>query len=121
MQGTYRCFLPVPSLLIFFSTIISSPMSLNGAVKKIMLFVSSNSFYYATTIENFQKLVDSLGQIGEKFQVDIVDVQKNPEMAEQYNILVEPTLVIGNKYFIGRFEDERVTDYMKEYFSNREE
>jgi hypothetical protein len=88
----------------------------NGDTKKIMLFVSSNSYYYATTIENFQKLVDSLGQIGEKFKVEIIDAQKNPEMAEKYNILVEPTLIIGDKYFVGRFEDERVAKYMKEYF-----
>jgi hypothetical protein len=92
-------------------------MSSNNEVKQIMLFVSSNSFYYATTIKNFQKLVNSLGQIGEKFKVEIVDVKKDPETAEKYNILVEPTLVIGNKYFIGRFEDEHVSEYMKTYFS----
>jgi hypothetical protein len=86
-------------------------------IKKIMLFVSSNSYYYATTIENFQKMVDSLGQIGEKFKVEIIDVHKDPEMAEKYNILVEPTLIIGEKYFVGRFKDERVAKYMKEYFS----
>jgi anionic cell wall polymer biosynthesis LytR-Cps2A-Psr (LCP) family protein len=88
----------------------------NSNIKKIMLFVSSNSYYYSTTIENFQKLVDSLGQIGAKFKVEIIDVQKDPETAEKYNILVEPTLIIGDKYFVGRFEDERVAKYMKGYF-----
>jgi hypothetical protein len=87
-----------------------------STIKKIILFASSNSYYYATTIENFQKLVDSLGQIGERFKVEIVDVQKNPEKAEEHNILVEPTLIIGDKYFVGRFEDERVSEYMKQYF-----
>jgi hypothetical protein len=85
--------------------------------KKIILFVSNNSYYYATTIENFQRLVDSLGQIGEKFKVKIVDVEKNPELAEKYNILVEPTIIIGEKYFVGRFENKKVAEYMKEYFS----
>jgi hypothetical protein len=89
----------------------------HNEIKKIMLFVSSNSYYYATTIENFQKLVDSLGQIGEKFKIEIVDMQKNPEMAEEYNILVEPTLIIGNKYFIGRFEDKHVSEYLKQFFA----
>jgi hypothetical protein len=93
-----------------------SAQAKKAETRKIMLFVSSNSYYYATTIENFQKLVDSLGQIGEKFKVEIVDAHKNPEMAEKYNILVEPTLIVGNKYFIGRFEDERVSEYVKEYF-----
>jgi hypothetical protein len=92
-------------------------MPTNNNIKKIMLFVSSNSYYYATTIENFQKLVDSLGQIGKKFKVDIVDVHRDPEMAEKYNVLVEPTLIIGKKYFIGRFEDDRVAEYMKRYFN----
>jgi hypothetical protein len=87
-------------------------------VKKIMLFLSSNSYYYTTTIENFQKLIDSLGQIGKKFSVEIVDAEKNPELAEKYNVLVEPTLIIGDKYFVGRFEDKRVANYMKSYFKN---
>jgi hypothetical protein len=90
-------------------------------VKKIMLFVSNNSYYYATTIKNFQKLVDSLGMIGEKFKVDIVDVRRDPEIAEKYNILVEPTLIIGDRYFIGRFEDAKVAAYMKQYFQKNNE
>jgi hypothetical protein len=94
----------------------SEQVDLNN-IKKIMLFVSSNSHYYATTIENFQKILDSLGQIGKKFKVEVIDMQKNPEKAEEYNVLVEPTLIIGSKYFIGRFEDERVSEYIKQFFA----
>jgi hypothetical protein len=85
-------------------------------VVKIKLFISTTSYYYATTIENFQKMLDSLGEIGAKFKVEMIDVNKKPEMAEKHNILVEPTLIVGNKYFIGRFEDDRVTKYIKQCF-----
>jgi hypothetical protein len=91
----------------------------NKKVKKILLFASSNPYYYATTLENFKSLVNSLGQIGAKFDVEVIDVKKNPEMAEQYNILVEPTLVIGDQYFIGHFEEAKVAEYMKQYFVNK--
>jgi hypothetical protein len=84
--------------------------------KRIILFVSSKSYYYAMTIDNFRKLVDSLGEIGEKFKMDVIDIAKEPEAAEKYNILVQPTLIIGDQYFVGRFENERVTEYLQQYF-----
>jgi hypothetical protein len=86
-------------------------------IKKILLFSNSDSHYYATTLENFKALVNSLGKIGKKFDVEVIDVRKNPEMAEQYNILVEPTLVIGDQYFIGRFKEAQVAQYMQQYFA----
>jgi thioredoxin-like negative regulator of GroEL len=81
---------------------------------QILLFVSKISIYYSTTVEDFQKLLNSLGKVGEKFHVEIINVDEKPDVAEEYNILALPTLVIGNQHFVGQINEEKITDLIKD-------
>jgi hypothetical protein len=50
--------------------------------------------------------------------MEVIDIAKDPEKAEKYNIIVQPTLIVGDQYFVGRFENDKVTDYLKHFFHN---
>jgi predicted thioredoxin/glutaredoxin len=81
--------------------------------EQILLFVSKVSIYYSTTVEDFQKLLNSLGSVGDKFHVEIIDVGKKPDLAEKYNILALPTLVVGNQHFVGQINEEKISELIK--------
>mgnify|MGYP000120544254 FL=1 len=80
--------------------------------KKILLFISKDSIYFATTMDEFQKLLKTLEEL-QPFTHDIVDVSENPDMAEQYKVDALPTLIIGDKRFIGQPKAEEIMKLIK--------
>lgn len=68
---------------------------------KILLFISKTSIYFQITMEEFQKLLKALEGI-QPFTADIIDVNEKPELAEQYKVDALPTIIIGDKRFIGQ-------------------
>lgn len=84
----------------------------NNNKTKILLFISKSSIYFQTTMEEFQKLLKTLEEI-QPFTSEIIDVNKNPEMAEKYKIDALPTMIIGNKRFIGQPKAEEVMKIIK--------
>jgi len=69
--------------------------------KKILLFVSKSSIYFQATLEEFQKLLEAM-EASQPFTSEIVDVSENPDMAEKYKVDALPTMIIGDKRFIGQ-------------------
>jgi protein-disulfide isomerase len=76
---------------------------------KILLFISKSSIYFQTTMEEFQKLLEILEEI-QPFTSEIIDVNEQPEMAEKYKIDALPTMIIGDKRFIGQPHVEQVME-----------
>jgi hypothetical protein len=68
---------------------------------KILLFISKESMYFKVTMEEFQKLLLELEKL-QPFSSEIIDVMEQPEKAEEYKIDALPTIIIGEKRFIGK-------------------
>jgi protein-disulfide isomerase len=79
---------------------------------KIILFVSKGSIYFQTTLEEFQKLLKVLEEI-QPFTSEVIDVNEAPDMAEQYKVDALPTLIIGDKRFIGQPSTEKIMQIIK--------
>ena len=79
---------------------------------KILLFISKSSIYFQTTMEEFQKLLKVLEE-SQPFTSEIVDVNKDPEMAEKYKVDALPTMIIGDKRFIGQPKAEEIMKIIK--------
>jgi protein-disulfide isomerase len=74
---------------------------------KILLFISKSSLYFQTTMMEFQKLMKALEEV-QPFTSEIIDVTEKPEMAEQYKVDALPTMIIGDKRFIGQPDMEKI-------------
>jgi protein-disulfide isomerase len=85
---------------------------MNNNTEKILLFVSQSSLYVQTTLDEFQKLVKALEEI-QPFTSEVIDINENPEMAEQYKIDASPTMIIGDKRFIGHSSAEKIMNIIK--------
>ena len=79
---------------------------------KILLFISKSSIYFQTTMEEFQKLLKTLEEM-QPFTSEVIDVNENPEMAEKYKVDALPTLIIGDKRFIGQPKAEEIMKIVK--------
>jgi protein-disulfide isomerase len=78
---------------------------------KILLFISKTSIYFHTTMEEFQKLMTALEEV-QPFTSEIIDINEKPEMAEEYKVDALPTLIIGDKRFIGQPNMEKIMEVM---------
>jgi protein-disulfide isomerase len=84
----------------------------NNNKTKILLFISKSSLYFQTTMEEFQKLLIALQEV-QPFESEIIDVNDNPEKAEEYKIDALPTMIIGDKRFIGQPSTEKIMEIIK--------
>jgi protein-disulfide isomerase len=80
--------------------------------KKILLFISKSSLYFQTTMEEFQKLLIAMEEI-QPFSSEIIDVNEKPELAEKYKVDALPTMIIGDKRFIGQPSTEKILEIIK--------
>lgn len=74
---------------------------------KILLFISKSSIYFQVTMEEFQKLLKALEKT-QPFTSEVIDITEKPEMAEKYKVDALPTLIIGDKRFIGQPKAEAI-------------
>ena len=79
---------------------------------QILLFISKDSIYFQITMEEFKKLLKTLEEL-QPFTSDIIDINEHPEMAEEYKIDALPTLIIGDKRFIGQPKAEDILKIIK--------
>jgi protein-disulfide isomerase len=79
---------------------------------KIFLFISKDSIYFQVTMDEFKKLMKSL-EVLQPFESEIIDVNEDPEMAEKYKIDALPTMIIGDKRFIGQPSAEKIMEIIK--------
>jgi thioredoxin-related protein len=89
----------------------------NKSSKKILLFLKRNSVYFSTNINDFKKIMDTLSKMP-LFNVEVIDITKNPELAEKYKIDALPTLIIGDKKYIGVPNTEKTIDILKKEYYN---
>ena len=80
--------------------------------KKVLLFLKNDSVYFSTDIDDFKKIISVLGKMP-TLDVQIVDVTQNPELAEEYRIDALPTLVIGNRKYIGQPDPTKAIEIFK--------
>jgi hypothetical protein len=73
----------------------------------ILLFISKESMYFKVTMEEFQKLLIELEKL-QPFTSEIIDVMEHPEKAEEYKIDALPTIIIGDKRFVGKARSEDI-------------
>ncbi|MFH1565491.1 MAG: circadian clock KaiB family protein [bacterium] len=81
-------------------------------VNKILLFISKDSIYFQVTMQEFQKLLKEFEKI-QPFSSEIIDINKDPDMAEKYKIDALPTMIIGDKRFIGQPSAEKIMGIIK--------
>jgi hypothetical protein len=80
---------------------------------QVLLFVSRESAIFQSAMEEFQKLIKVL-EGAQPFTSRIIDVFEETEMADEYHIDATPTLVIGDKRFIGIPDAEKIAGYLGE-------
>jgi len=68
---------------------------------KILLFTSKGSIYFQVAMDEFQKILAALEGV-QPFTYQVIDVTEQPELAEQYKVEALPTIVIGDKRFVGQ-------------------
>jgi protein-disulfide isomerase len=79
--------------------------------ENILLFISKDSVYFQTTMDEFSKLLKTLEEM-QPFTSEVIDVNEKPEMAEKHKIDALPTLIIGDKRFIGQLKTEKITEVL---------
>ena len=79
---------------------------------KVILFTSKTSIYFQVTMEEFQMLLKALEEV-QPFTSEIIDVSEHPELAEQYKVDAVPTIIIGDKRFIGQPKAEDILKVVK--------
>jgi protein-disulfide isomerase len=71
-----------------------------AAAKTILLFISRESATYQFTKRQVEMACDqALGASAPAIKV--IDIADNPDLAEKYNIEALPTLIVGDKRYIG--------------------
>jgi len=63
-------------------------------------------------MDEFQKLMKALEEV-QPFTSEVIDVSENPDMAEQYKVDALPTMIIGDKRFIGKPSTEKIMQIIK--------
>jgi protein-disulfide isomerase len=81
-------------------------------VNKILLFISKDSIYFQTTMAEFTKLLKTLEEI-QPFTSEVIDVNEKPEMAEKYKVDALPTMIVGDRRFIGQPSVEKIMEIIK--------
>jgi protein-disulfide isomerase len=87
-------------------------MTDNNNKTKLLLFISKASLYFQTTMGEFQKLIKALEEV-QPFTSEVIDVSEDPDMAEKYKVDALPTLIIGDKRFIGQPSTEKIMEIIK--------
>jgi len=85
----------------------------NKEKTKVLLFISKDSLYFQVTMEEFKKLMKILEEI-QPFESEIIDITTSPEIAEEYKVDALPTLIIGDKRFIGKPDADKIIKLIKE-------
>jgi len=68
---------------------------------EVLLFISRESAIYSFTRRQIEDAcAKAWGRHGES-PLEVLDIEDNPDLAEEYNIEALPTLIIGSKRFIG--------------------
>jgi protein-disulfide isomerase len=79
---------------------------------KILLFVSRDSIYFQVTLDEFQHVLTALEAV-QPFTSEVIDINEKPDMAETYKIDALPTMIIGDKRFIGKPDTEKILAIIK--------
>ena len=77
----------------------------------IILFISKGAKYLITEIDEFKRVAHELSR--RRFKIEVVDISKNPEMAEKYKIEALPTLMIKNQRFVGRPSYQKIIEIFR--------
>jgi len=80
---------------------------------KILLFISKDSIYFRVTMDEFKKLLKALQEM-QSFKAEIIDVNEDPDKAEKYKVDALPTLIIGDKRFVGQPKADEILKLIEE-------
>jgi hypothetical protein len=67
----------------------------------VMLFISKESVTYAFVRRQVASACEHAFGGKCDINIQVIDIAENPELAEEHNIEALPTLIIGDKRFIG--------------------
>lgn len=67
---------------------------------KVILFISRESAVYDFTRHEVEVACANL-KPDVRVELEVVDIAERPETAEEYNIEALPTLIVGNKRYVG--------------------
>jgi len=84
------------------------------APQEILLFDNENSVYLAAGIDDFKKIVVSLANLS-PVRTKLIDITKQPELAEKYCITVFPTLIIDNQAFVGKPATNKIIEIFESF------
>ncbi len=69
--------------------------------QKIILFISRESAVYHFIRHQVEAAFDQVFGLKHSAKLEVIDIAEHPELAEEYNIEALPTLIVGDKRFIG--------------------
>jgi hypothetical protein len=68
---------------------------------KVQLFISRESAVYSFTRRQIEEACTKAWGPRHDEVLEVIDIEDNPDLAEEHNIEALPTLIIGGKRFIG--------------------
>ena len=75
--------------------------------KRVIIFIAESSIYTKTSLEEFTILVNVLKELYTVHD-QIIDVEKEPKKADEYKVTALPTLIIGEQYFVGQLNAQKI-------------
>jgi len=81
---------------------------------KILLFISKESAVYHFVRHQVEAAFDQAFGVKHRTALEVVDIAEHPELAEEYNIEALPTLIVGQKRFVGNPTPETLASCLSE-------
>jgi hypothetical protein len=79
---------------------------------RLLLFVSKESAVYRFTRRQVEFAVQEMFGKGADVDLEIIDIEEQPELAEEHNIEALPTLVYGRKRLVGAPTPEALASWL---------
>ncbi len=73
---------------------------------KILFFKSDHCAFCPAALERVRRTIQQFGE--DAIELEIIDVEKDPDMAQKYGVLALPTIIIGDKSVAGVPDTEKL-------------
>ncbi len=73
---------------------------------KILFFKSDHCAFCPAALERVKSTIQQFGE--NAIELEIIDVEKDPDMAQKYGVLALPTIIIGDKSVAGVPDTEKL-------------
>ena len=80
--------------------------------EQLILFISKESAVYSFTRRQVEFAVQQLYGTGANVELEVIDIEERPDLAEDHNIEALPTLIMGRKRLVGSPTPESLATWL---------